>query len=343
MADAPAPLRLAIVGCGGMATQVHGPNVAAMPGARTAAWCDVDEARARKLLAAHGGDYATADVDRILDDRSIDAVLFMVGPQHHAGLVQAAAKAGKHVFCEKPIAVDLADALATVRAVEAAGICFQYGTCNRLAYGTNMAKRMCPKPLYSYCQCADTVTHQAVHNLDLAVNLFHDAPLVRVYASGGQFWNLDPHLAADSFAAVLTFDDGSTHTYIQHGRAYNALLKKYHYQLFGSDGCVFLAHRFREVHFSRDLTRAERVWMFQGDDTDRGPFGYMGHYEEIAELVDCLREGGARRPRLTVRDAAYVLAVEKAILRSVERPGTVVDFRAFLDESDASFLLAGRG
>ena len=70
--------------------------------------------------------------------------------------------------------------------------------------------------------------------------------------------------------------------------------------------------------------------------------GYLKTRDDL-KLVACVRAGGARRPRLTVRDAAYVLAVEKAILRSVERPGTVVDFRAFLDESGAAFLLAGRG
>lgn len=335
-------LRLAIVGCGQLAREVHGPNVAAMPGASTVAWCDVDETRSQALLEAHGGAYATTDVQRVLDDDGVDAVLFMVDPTVHAGYVQACARAGKHIFCEKPIAVELEDALETVRVVESSGILFQYGTCNRLAYGTNMAKRMCPTPLYSYCQCVDTVTHQAVHNLDLAVHLFHDAPLQRVYASGGQFWDLDPHLPADSFSAILTFADNSTHTYIQHGHAYNALLKKYHYQLFGSDGCVFLAHRFKEVYMSRSLAEVERVWMFQGDDTDRGPYGYMGHYEEVAELVACVRGGGAQQPRLTVRDAAYVLAVEKAILASLERQ-EVVDFDAFLEAAGAGFLAADRG
>src|SRR4030042_3193715 len=125
-----------------------------------------------------------------------------------------------------------------------------------------LAKRMCPKPLYTFCQCTDTVTGQAVHNLDLAVNLFHEARLLRVYASGGSFWNLDPHLPADSFSATLTFSDGSTHTYLQHGRAYNAMMKKYSYQLFGPDRCVFLAKRFKECHLMKNLNEVENSWSF---------------------------------------------------------------------------------
>ena len=332
-------LRFGVIGCGDMATRVHCPNIAAISGARTVAYCDIDEERARKLLEAHGGEYATADADEIFRDEHIDGVLIQVGPGMHSALVQGAARAGKHIFVEKPIAIELPDALETVRAVEAAGVKFIHGTCSRLAPMVKQAKRMCPHPLYSYCQSTDAVTDQACHNIDLAVNLFHEAPVVRIYASGGQYWNLDPHLPADSFSAVLTFADGSTHTYIQHGRAYNPMLKKYHYQLFGVDRCVYLAKRFKECHLMRTPDSVEQSWVFDGADMDRGPFGYMGHYDELEELVDCIRNGG--NGTMTVRDAAYILAVEKAILQSVET-AQVIDFPAFLEEKDAGFLLAGR-
>jgi predicted dehydrogenase len=330
-------LRFGVIGCGGMASQVHCPNLAAIPGARTAAYCDLDEARARKLLETHGGDYATADAGRILADRTLDAVLIQVGPAQHPKLVQAAAQAGKHIFVEKPLAVELADALATVRVVESAGIKFIIGLCNRLSPHAQRAKRLCPKPLYSFCQCSDTITHQACHNLDLAVSLFHEAPLASVYASGGQRWNLDPHLPADSFSAVLTFADGSVHTYLQHGKAYNPLLKKYHFQLFGRDGCVYLAKRFKECHYMKGPAAVEQSWVFDGQDTDRGPNGYMGHYDELKQLVDCIRSGQGNGA-MTVRDGAYVLAVEKAILRSVETK-KVIDFPAFLREHGAEMLV----
>lgn len=332
-------LRFGVIGCGGMASQVHVPNMAAIEGARTVAYCDIDLGRAQALLTAHGGEYTTADAGVLFADRSIDGVLIQVGPGQHPALVQAAVKAGKHVFVEKPIAIELSDALDTVRAVEASGVKFIFGACNRLAPMAQLAKRMCPRPLYSFCQCSDTVTGQACHNIDLAVNLFHEAPLARVYASGGQFWNLDPHLNADSFSAVLTFADGSTFTYLQHGKAYNALLKKYHFQLFGQDRCVYLARRFKECHLMRNLNEVENSWSFNGADFDRGPHGYMGHYDELKQLVDCIRHGG--NGAMTVRDAAYILAIEKAILRSVQT-GQVVDFAAFLAEHQAAWLLQGR-
>ena len=330
-------LRFGVIGCGMMASQVHCPNLEAIPGCRSVAYCDLDEVKSKALLEKHGGDYITTDANRIFEDRSIDAVLIQVGPRFHPQLVQAAAKSGKHIFVEKPIAIELADAMETVRVVQESGVKFTHGTCNRLAPLVQRAKQMCPHPVQTYCQCADTITHQACHNLDLAVNLFHEAPLERIYASGGQVWNLDPHLNADSFSAVLTFADGSTHTYIQHGGSFNTLLTKYHYQLFGKDRCVYLAKRFKECHLMQNREGVERSWMFNGSDVDRGPFGYMGHFEELKELVDCIRAGNGNGT-MTVRDAAYVLAVEKAILRSIECKA-VVDFPAFLAEHKSETLI----
>ena len=133
---------------------------------------------------------------------------------------------------------------------------------------------------------------------------------------------------------MLTFADGSTHTYIQHGNARNGMLRKYHYQLFGQDGCVYLAKRFRECHWMKPSGEVERSWLFEGNDFDRGPFGYMGHYDELKELVDCIRTGSGNGT-MTARDAVRTLAVEKAILRSIETR-QIVDFPSFLKAAGAT-------
>ncbi len=81
----------------------------------------------------------------------------------------------------------------------------------------------------------------------------------------------------------------------------------------------------------------ERSWIFSGSDIDRGPFGYMGHFEELKELAGCIRSGEGNGT-MTVRDAAYILAVEKAILLSIEKK-EVIDFPAFLKEHKAESLI----
>ena len=140
----------------------------------------------------------------------------------------------------------------------------------------------------------------------------------------------------DSFSAVLSFADGSTHTSIQHGQAHNHLLGKYHFQLFGEDRCAYMANRFKELHLMSDPGHIDKSWIHEDGDGERGPFSYMGHYQEVEELVNCIRTGG--QGSLSVRDAAYCMAVEKAILESIQIH-EVVDFLEFLEQRGAGFLL----
>ena len=327
-------VRFGVIGCGRHATAVDIPNLYAVPGVEVVGICDLDEEKAKAILEEHGARYHTTDAERIFRDPDIDAVTIVAGPEAHPALCVAAARAGKHVFVEKPIALTIEETAMVVKAVEKAGVLFQYGVCNRLAPMVRLAKRMIPNPAYSYCQCARTVTHQAVHNLDLAVNLFHESPLVKVYAAGSQVWGVeaDRHLPMDGYVATLSFADDSHHCYIQHGECMNGMLKKYHYQLFGRDGnCVYLAKRFKECHLMGGKGEVTNSWSFNGGDNDRGPFGYMGHYDELAELVQRIRENAASCT-MTARDAALVVAVEHAITRSVET-GAPVDFQAFLKDN----------
>lgn len=325
-------LRFGVIGCGGMG-RLHTTNASFVPGLKTIAYCDLILGKAQDFLRLFGGEYATDDADDLFADKSLDGVLIQTGEVAHPGLVTGAAQAGKHIFCEKPLARTLPEAKQAVEAVEKSGVKMVFGVCNRLAPMVQRAKRLVPHPVYTYCQCAETITSQAVHNLDLAVHLFHEAPLLKVYAQGQQVWGLDPHLPADSFVATLTFADGSVHCYIQHGASRNGTLRKYHYQLFGKENMVYLAERFKKCILHNTSGAVTQSFSFEGPDFGgegvddvRGPFGYMGHYDELAHLCDCIRTGSASL--LTVRQGMHVLAVEKAILESLAT-GMPVDFVEF--------------
>lgn len=335
-------LRFGMIGCGGMGT-LHANNAKFVETMATVAYCDVDASRAEKFLTTFGGEYATTDPERLFADESLDGVLIQTGETQHPRLVAAAVSAGKHVFCEKPLARTLAEAKAAAEAVLSSGVKFVFGTCNRLAPLVRRAKTVLPRPRYTYCQCSDTVTGQAVHNLDLAVNLFHESRLARVYAQGAQVWNYDPHLPIDSFVATLTFEDGSIHCYIQHGGSRNGTLRKYHYQLFGDDRCVYLAERFKKCVVHDGSGNVVQAMTFDGPDfggqgmTDvRGPYGYMGHFDELAHLAESIRNDG--RPEMSVTDAVRVLAVEKAIIASAIS-GAPIEFGDFCRENDVDGLI----
>ena len=297
-----------------------------VPGMQVVAYADLEEAKATEFLDRFGGEYATSDPYRVITDDSLDAVLIQTGPESHPVLGIAAAQAGKHIFVEKPVALTMAEADKLTEAVKKNSVKCLVGFCNRLAPMVLRAKRLLPHPLYSFCQCSDSITGQACHNLDLAVHLFHETRLVSVYASGGSFYHCDPHLAVDSFSAVLHFADDSTHTYLQHGASYNTLLGKYNYQLFGVDTHVWLAKRFKECHYfvGKELVQS---LIFDAPDFSppfisphtkdvRGPYGYMGHYEELVALCDAIRSD--TEPPITIEQGRFVLSIEKSIVESAQ-------------------------
>ncbi len=101
---------IAVVGAGTMGT-MHAASCRALPNAHLA-WV-VDEERERAAtLAAPTGTRVTADLAEALADPTLDAVILAVPTPFHRALTEQAAAAGKHVFCEKPIALSLDDARA---------------------------------------------------------------------------------------------------------------------------------------------------------------------------------------------------------------------------------------
>ena len=96
-------LRIGLLGAGRIG-RIHGANVAAHPRARLAAIADASPAAAEALAAATGSH--VRDLDSIIEDRDIDAVVICTPTDLHAGLIERAARAGKAVFCEKPVDLD---------------------------------------------------------------------------------------------------------------------------------------------------------------------------------------------------------------------------------------------
>ncbi|HYF49457.1 MAG TPA: Gfo/Idh/MocA family oxidoreductase [Planctomycetota bacterium] len=346
-------LRFAAIGCGEMG-HLHVQNANHVPGVKVVAFGDVRQEAGEKFLQRYGGEYATTDMDRIFADKSIDAVLIQTGEKHHPALGIAAAKADKHIFMEKPIAVTVEEALQLEKEVRRSKVKYIIGLCNRLAPAVKKAKEILPNPYITIAQTAHSVAGQACHNLDLIVHLFHEAPLQSVYASGGHYYGIDPHIPCDSFCAVLKFADGSQATYVQHGQAVISAMTKYSMQLFGRDRGVFLAKRYKECQVSTSLKEPDFVYGFTGPDFSpcwsapldqhfkdvRGPHGYMGHYDEIAELAKAIRND--TEPPMTVEHGRHVLQVEKAIFESLTT-NTVVDYAKFVDRWGCKPLSAGPG
>lgn len=112
-----AAVRIGVIGTG-MIGKRHLENYAGIDGAQVVAVADLDEAEARKVAAQHGVPDAYAEYRRLLDRDDIDAVDVCLHNQLHRPVTVDALSAGKHVYCEKPIAAKYADGIAMVEAAK---------------------------------------------------------------------------------------------------------------------------------------------------------------------------------------------------------------------------------
>ncbi|AXJ09477.1 Gfo/Idh/MocA family oxidoreductase [Arthrobacter sp. PM3] len=137
----PAPVRIGLIGAGWMGAY-HARSLALrIPGASLAAIADPAVAVAEELAAELGVARVTPDPADLFADPGIDAVVIAGPARFHAQLSIDAARAGKHVFCEKPGALDLEELARVEEAVAAAGVHWQIGFNRRYAADFLAARR----------------------------------------------------------------------------------------------------------------------------------------------------------------------------------------------------------
>jgi 1,5-anhydro-D-fructose reductase (1,5-anhydro-D-mannitol-forming) len=115
-------LRWGMIGAGTIGREWMAAAIAAQPDGVLAAIASSDEERARRFADERGIAKAHASVDDLLNDPDIDVVYISTTNEWHKPQTIAAAMAGKHVLCEKPLALTLEDALEMVAACESAGV-----------------------------------------------------------------------------------------------------------------------------------------------------------------------------------------------------------------------------
>jgi len=98
-------MRFGVIGAGRIG-KIHATNVAARADSAVAMIADADPAAAQSLAKSTGA--SVASVDEIIASRSLDAVAICAPTDMHADLIERAARAGKAIFCEKPIDLDAA-------------------------------------------------------------------------------------------------------------------------------------------------------------------------------------------------------------------------------------------
>ncbi len=214
-------LEIAVIGAGRIG-RIHAGNVAAHPGARLVGVTDPDAAAAAALAASCGSRVISLD-----EAFAAQAVLIASPTPTHAGFIERAARAGRAVFCEKPIDLDAARAEACVAVAQAAGIPLMLGFNRRfdpnfaalkaaLAAGEIGALEMLaitsrdpsPPPPSYVAASGGLFRDMMIHDFDMARFLL-DEPVVEVFATASCL--VDPGIGAagDVDSALVTLRTAS--------------------------------------------------------------------------------------------------------------------------------------
>jgi myo-inositol 2-dehydrogenase / D-chiro-inositol 1-dehydrogenase len=117
-------LRIGLLGAGRIG-RIHGSNAAAHPRAQLAMVADANRQAARSLAESTGAEVALADT--IIDSPNIDALIICTPTDTHADFIERGARAGKAIFCEKPVSLDAERMCACLQVVEETGAALMIG------------------------------------------------------------------------------------------------------------------------------------------------------------------------------------------------------------------------
>ena len=154
-------LNFAIIGCGGVALQNHLPGLALCADVKVVAVCDSDEATLARAREQTGAAISTLHYQDIMKRDDVHAVIVATPNFTHAPIVLDAVRHGKHVLCEKPLALNLAEAKQMADAAEASGVrhmtAFTYRFVPAMRYLSHLVKRGDPLIAFRYDQAWEFV------------------------------------------------------------------------------------------------------------------------------------------------------------------------------------------
>ena len=221
------PIGVAVLGAGRMG-QTHIRNLAGIPDAHVVAVADPDPRAAAAGQALARAEHRFADPHEAIGAPGVDAVVIVTPTSTHADLIETAARAGKAVWSEKPIALELAETARVVDVVQETGVPVQLGFMRRFDPGYAAAKARIeagelgrieqfralsrdtyPPPVEFLYDAGGIFLDMAVHDLDLARFLVGEVEEVYAWAAV----LAEPRFAEandfDTALAVLRFENGA--------------------------------------------------------------------------------------------------------------------------------------
>lgn len=299
-------LTLALIGAGGMGQRLA-QTASTLPSCEVAFVCEPDEQRACEVAHALEAEISWP-VEELLAHDDLDGVI-IAAPNHlHAQLSIAAGEAGKHIFCEKPMALSVADAQRMIEAAEANGVKLMIGqvlryilpfvwirefiTEGNLGEPFGMQVTRIGGPWRSSeevpwrlrrDQCGGPLFEIGAHEIDFIRCLLGQA--TSVYARLGHF--LPSEFDYEDFAQVIiNFDDGKV-AHLLEGHASHMAI--YEGKIFCTAGTVAFSNWGDYLAYQRP-DDAEPVIVNRGELTDKYEEAF---HRELREFVEAIRNDTA--------------------------------------------------
>lgn len=325
----PSKICVGVIGAGRIGKLHIEHLVQDIPEAELVAICSLNRADTEALANQFKVPKVTSDYTALLADPQIEAVLVTSATNTHAEISQAAAKAGKHIFCEKPIAFDLDQIDETLAIVEKAGVKFQVGFNRRFDASFRRMREAvtsgeigephilritsrdpAPPPIEYVKVSGGMFLDMTIHDFDMARYLIGDE-VVEVYAAGGVC--VDPRIgeAGDIDTAVITlrFQNGVIATIDNSREAVYGYDQRV--EVFGSKGMVTATNPLTDtVTFSGS----------EGTRAASPPYFFVERYKaaflsELRAFFACIQEDTP--PPVTGADGRAPVVMGFAALKSL--------------------------
>jgi myo-inositol 2-dehydrogenase/D-chiro-inositol 1-dehydrogenase len=323
-------VNIGLIGAGRIG-RVHGENLARrIPGANLVAISDVVVEAAQKLAAELGISKVVRDHRAILEDKQIEAVIVCSSTDTHAQMIEDAAAAGKHVFCEKPIALDLGKIDHALEAVDKAGVKLQIGFNRRFdpsfrrvhdlvatgAIGIPHILRITsrdpqPPPLAYVKVSGGIFLDMTIHDFDMA-RYQMGSEVEEVFAAGGVL--VDPAIGEagdiDTAVTTLRFASGAI------GVIDNSRKAVYGYdqrvEVFGTAGVAIADNKKPDTVVHSDAIGVHSTLPLNFF-MDRYPESFLA---EMKDFIQCILDD--KTPLVTGRDGRIPVVMGRAAIKSYQ-------------------------
>jgi predicted dehydrogenase len=327
--------RIAVIGLG-MAVAPHAKSLVDLADRVEVAAAYSPTAARREAFAKNFDFPLSGDLDSIMADRSIKAVMILTPPNSHSELVAKAAASGKHILLEKPLEISIERAEALVAAAEGAGVKLGVVLQHRFRPAAEALEKIMaegrlgdivsasarilnwrPQDYYDQpgrgTKARDgggVLITQAIHTLDLLISLTGLPERVTAHAATSPIHRMETE---DIAAALLAFPGGGTGTILATTSAYPGLPESI--EIIGTKGTAVLQGTalIARFHDGTSVTDGDAA-AGGGAGADPMAFSHQAHRAVISDFIEAVETG--REPRVSGREALKVHDLIGAMLAS---------------------------